>query len=163
LALDAQVRLQGAGGVRLLPLGEFFALPTEEQRHETRIGPDELLVAVLLPSLPEGTRHTYLKAMDRKVWAFALVAVAAMLRLHGGRIVDARLVLGGVAPIPWRISAAEQELLGAAVSAEVFGRAAEVALSGATPLRHNAYKVSLAKTLIRRALTALVHDEITAG
>jgi xanthine dehydrogenase YagS FAD-binding subunit len=163
LALDAQVGLHGAGGPRMLPLEEFFALPTEERRHETTIGQDELLVSVLLPPVPEGTRQVYLKAMDRKIWAFALVAVAAVLRLNVGRVIDARLVLGGVAPIPWRISAAEQELLGAEVSAEVCARAAEMALSGAMPLRHNAYKVSLARNLIRRALLAVGHEGITGG
>jgi xanthine dehydrogenase YagS FAD-binding subunit len=158
LALDAQVRLQGAGGARSLPLAEFFSLPTEDRRHETRIERDELLLSVSLPSLPEGSRSIYVKAMDRKVWAFALVAVAAAVRLDGRRIADARLVLGGVAPIPWRVSAAEQQLLGAEVSAELFARAAEIALSGAEPLRHNAYKVTLAKALIQRALTAVTEN-----
>jgi xanthine dehydrogenase YagS FAD-binding subunit len=159
LALDAQVRLLGTGGERMLPLAEFFSLPTEERRHETRIEGDELLLSVLLPPLPEGTRNVYLKAMDRKVWAFALVAVAAAVRLDGRHVTDARLVLGGVAPIPWRVSAAERELLGAEVSDELFARAAEVALSGAEPLRHNAYKIALAKALIRQALAILVQDE----
>jgi xanthine dehydrogenase YagS FAD-binding subunit len=158
LALDAQVRLQGSGGARSLPLAEFFSLPTEDRRHETRIERDELLLSVSLPPLPEGSRSTYVKAMDRKVWAFALVAVAAAVRLDGRRIADARLVLGGVAPIPWRVPAAEQVLVGAEVSAELFARAAEIALSGAEPLRHNAYKVPLVNTLIRRALTAVAEN-----
>jgi len=106
-------------------VAEFFAVPEENHRRETRIGRDELLLSVLLPPLPAGTRTLYLKAMDRKVWAFALVSVA------------------------------EQELLGAEVGDELFARAADAALSGAELLRHNAYKVPLAKTLIRRALTIL--------
>jgi xanthine dehydrogenase YagS FAD-binding subunit len=163
LALDAQVRLRGTSGTRMLPLAEFFSLPTEDRRHETAIGRDELLLAVLLPPLPEGMRNIYLKAMDRKVWAFALVAVAAAVRLDGRRVADARLVLGGVAPIPWRASAAERELLGAEVSDGLCARAAEVALSGAQPLSHNAYKVSLAKALIQRALTSLAQDGEASG
>jgi xanthine dehydrogenase YagS FAD-binding subunit len=155
LALEAQVHLQGSAGARALPLAEFFSMPSEDRRHETAIGRDELLLSVSLPPLHEGSRSTYVKAMDRKVWAFALVAVAAAVRLDGRRIADARLVLGGVAPIPWRASAAEQELLGAEASAELFARTAEVALSGAEPLRHNAYKVTLAKALVRRALTTV--------
>lgn len=102
-----------------------------------------------------GTHTLYLKAMDRKVWAFALVSVAATLRLDGSRVAAVHLVLGGVAPIPWRASVAEQELLGAEVGEALFARAADAALSGAEPLRHNAYKVPLAKSLIRRALTTL--------
>ncbi len=96
--------------------------------------------------------------MDRKVWAFALVAVAATVRLEGRCIADARLVLGGVSLVPWRALAAEHELCGAEVSAELFARMADVALDGAEPLRHNAYKVSLGKNLIRRALTTLTQD-----
>jgi xanthine dehydrogenase YagS FAD-binding subunit len=145
-----------------MPLAEFFALPREDRRHETAIGRDELLLSVLLPPLPAGTHTVYLKAMDRQVWAFALVAVAATVRLEGRRVTDARLVLGGVAPIPWRVSAAECELRGAEVSAELFARVAEAALSGAEPLRHNAYKLSLGKALIRQAL-ATVAGEGVAG
>jgi xanthine dehydrogenase YagS FAD-binding subunit len=146
-----------------LPLAEFFSLPTEDRRHETEIGGDELVLSVLLPPLPEGSRSAYVKAMDRKVWAFALVAVAAAIRLDGRRIADARLVLGGVAPIPWRVSAAEQILLGAEVSAGLFARAAEMALSGAEPLRHNAYKMALVNALIQRALTTATQGAVTGG
>jgi xanthine dehydrogenase YagS FAD-binding subunit len=163
LALDAQVRLQGRGGARTLPIAQFFALPTEDRRHETEIGRNELLLSVLVPRLPEGTRSVYLKAMDRKVWAFALVAVAAAVRLDGRRIVDARLVLGGVAPIPWRASAAEQELLGAEANDGLFARVAEAALSGAASLQYNAYKVPLAKNLIQRALTTLTQDGVAGA
>jgi xanthine dehydrogenase YagS FAD-binding subunit len=163
LALDAQVRLQGRGGTRTLPIAEFFSLPTEGRRHETGIGRNELLLSVLVPRLPEGTRSIYLKAMDRKVWAFAVVAVAAAVRLDGRRVADARLVLGGVAPIPWRASAAEQELLGAEANDALFARVAEAALSGAEPLQHNAYKVPLVKHLIQRALTTLTQDGLAGG
>ena len=159
LALNAQVRLQGRGGARTLPIAEFFSLPTENRRHETAIGRDELLVSVFIPRLPKGTCSIYLKAMDRRVWAFALVAVAAAVRLEGRRIADARLVLGGVAPIPWRASAAEQVLLEAEVSDALFARTAESALSGVEPLEHNAYKVPLAKNLIQRALATVTRDE----
>jgi xanthine dehydrogenase YagS FAD-binding subunit len=160
LALDAQVRLQGRGGGRTVPMAEFYALPTEDRRQETEIRSSELLLSVFVPRLPEGTRSVYLKAMDRKVWAFALVAVAATMRLEGPRIADARLVLGGVAPIPWRAVAAEQELCGAEASAGLFVRAANAALADAVPLQRNAYKVSLARNLILRALATLAPDRV---
>jgi xanthine dehydrogenase YagS FAD-binding subunit len=162
LALDAQVRLQGTGGGRTVPIAEFYSLPTEDRRHETEIRCHELLLSVLVPRLAEGTRSAYLKAMDRKVWAFALVAVAATVRLEGHHITDARLILGGISPIPWRASAAEQELCGAEASAGLFARAADAALADAEPLQHNAYKVSLTKNLIRRALTTLTQEEVVA-
>jgi xanthine dehydrogenase YagS FAD-binding subunit len=155
LALDAQVHLRGPQGERTVPIADFYALPTAERRRETTIAPDELILAVEIPKLPGGTRSTYLKAMDRKVWAFALVSVAARLRVEAGVVTDARLVLGGVAPIPWRATAAEGELIGHAPTAERFTRAAEAALAGAEPLAHNRYKVPLAQSLIRRALMTL--------
>jgi xanthine dehydrogenase YagS FAD-binding subunit len=162
LVLDAQVQLRGRAGIRTMPVAEFFSLPREHRRHETEIGRDELLLSVVLPPLPAGTDTLYLKAMDRKVWAFALVAIAAAVRLEGRRVADARLVLGGVAPIPWRASAGERELLGAEVSPELFARAAEAALCDAEPLQHNAYKISLAKALIRQALTSLTLDGVAS-
>jgi xanthine dehydrogenase YagS FAD-binding subunit len=166
LALDAQVHLRGRGGERMLPLAEFFALPAAERRTETVIGRDELLLSVRIPPLPGGTRSTYLKAMDRKVWAFALVGVAAVARVGGQtgrRLEDARLTLSGVAPIPWRAGVAELELIGADASPELFARAAETALVGAEVLDHNAYKLPLVKTLIRRALKRLAEDAIAGS
>lgn len=153
VACDAAVRLRGPSGERLLPLAAFFAQPTLARRTETTLARDELVVAVELP--PSERRSTYLKAMDRKVWAFALVSVAAGLRLEGGRITEARLVLGGVANIPWRVPAAEAALIGAELSQETITRAARLALGGAEPLAHNAYKLQLAEALVRRALAAL--------
>jgi xanthine dehydrogenase YagS FAD-binding subunit len=155
LALGAKVRLREPGGERTLPLDAFFALPADERRIETVLDDGELMLSVQLPALAEGTRSTYLKAMDRKVWAFALVGVAAVLRLEGRTIADARLVLSGVAPIPWRARTAEHVLIGADASEALFRQAAELALAEAQPLAHNHYKVPLAKALIRRALTAL--------
>ncbi|HMQ32449.1 MAG TPA: FAD binding domain-containing protein, partial [Chloroflexaceae bacterium] len=116
VALDAAVRLRGPGGERALPLAELLAPPTDERRTETTLAADELVLSVELPARPEGARGTYLKAMDRKVWAFALVGVAAVLRMGGPggrRVEEARLVLGGVAPVPWRAAAAEAVLAGA--------------------------------------------------
>ncbi len=157
-ALDAAVRLRGPGGARTLPIEDFFAPPEDERRTETVVRADELLLDVRLPAPPEGTRSTYLKAMDRKIWAFALVGVAAVLRLDGRRIVHARISLGGVATVPWRARAAERLLLGADAGGALFERAAEASLEGAAPLAHNAYKLPIARALVGRALTALAAD-----
>jgi xanthine dehydrogenase YagS FAD-binding subunit len=154
LALNASVRLRGGSGERDLPLADFFAPPANDRRMESTIRGDELIVSVHLPSAP-GLSSTYLKAIDRKVWAFALVSVAASIRVAEGCISDASLVLGGVAPVPWRAEAAERILSGAEMSDELVTRAADAALEGAQPLAHNGYKVPLAKALIRRALISL--------
>lgn len=154
-ALDATVTLRGPNGERTLPLSEFYALPENSRRQETVIEDDELVLSVDVPALEKGSHSTYLKAMDRKVWAFALVGVAAVVRVEGRKIADARFCLSGVAPVPWRLKDLERNLVGQEPSEEVFARVAETALEGARPLEHNAYKVPLAKSLIRRALSNL--------
>ncbi|MBV9357385.1 MAG: FAD binding domain-containing protein [Chloroflexi bacterium] len=153
LALDAELQLTA----RTLPLAEFFTLPTEDHRLEHWLGPNELIQAVRLPRPGAGTRSTYLKAMNRKVWAFALVGVAALVRLESDNrhVTDARVVLNGVAPIPWRAAAAEQELVGRDLDDRTIHRAAEAAVSAAHPLAHNAYKLPLTESLIRQGLQAL--------
>ncbi len=158
LALDAEVQLRGPTGERTLALGEFFTMPEADHRQETNISPDELLLSIHIPTLPQETRSLYLKAMDRKVWAFALVGVAARLRLEGERVADARLVLSGVAPIPWRLTAAEQMLIGQQPDEATIAQVAESALIQAHPLQHNGYKMPLAQSLIRRALSELVRE-----
>lgn len=161
LALDATVRLRGSMGERTLALTEFFALPEDDRRRETMIAEDELLLSLDIPALPGGTRSTYLKAMDRKVWAFALVGVAAVLQVANGKIAHARLVLSGVAPIPWRATAAEQALLGAEPNPALFAQAAKLALQDAEPLRHNQYKLPLAQRLVQRALAMVATETVT--
>jgi xanthine dehydrogenase YagS FAD-binding subunit len=152
LAYDARVRVRGPAGVREAPLDDLFALPTSDRRSETVIDRNDVILSVTLPAASGGTRGSYVKAMDRKSWAFALVAVAAVARFDGDTIRDARIVLGGVAPTPWRAGRAESELAGKRLDGRVAAAAAEAALNGARPLEHNSYKVGLARALVVRAL-----------
>ena len=158
LALDASVRLRGPRGERTVALADFFAPPTAERRTENTLGADELIIEIAIPAPAAVARSTYLKAMDRKVWAFALVGVAAALRVEAGRIASARIVLSGVANTPWRAEGAEAALIGAAPDEATFARAADAALAEAAPLAHNGYKVPLAAALIRRALADLARE-----
>jgi xanthine dehydrogenase YagS FAD-binding subunit len=161
LALDATVHLRGQHDERVLPLAELFALPVAERRTETVRHGNEILLAIHLPAPPDGTRSAYLKAMDRQAWAFALVGMAAVMRVSAGatrRIEAARLILSGVAPIPWRAVAAERALLGAEVSEALFASAAEAALAGSEPLQHNVYKLPLIRALIQRGLATLTAE-----
>jgi xanthine dehydrogenase YagS FAD-binding subunit len=124
LALGATIRTDR----RSFPLGELYRLPTEDDRDVTTLGAGELIVEL---EVPTPAASTYLKAMDRKRWAFALVGVAAA-RFDDG----VRLALAGVAPIPWSLDSLE-------------------ALDAAEPLSENAYKVELARALVRRASSAI--------
>lgn len=155
IALDATVNVRGSGGDRSLPLEDFFALPTDERRVEHVLNAADVILSLSLPGVPTGMRSTYLKAMDRKAWAFALVGVGARLLIEEGRITDARLVLGGVAPIPWRVPEAEAMLVGEEPGSGLFERVASKALEGATPLEKNEYKIALARSLVQRALTSV--------
>lgn len=157
LAVDAQVHLRGTQGERHLPLADFFALPQADRRRETTIADDELLLSLQIPQTATQRRSTYIKAMDRKVWSFALVGVAAAAQVVDGKFADVRLVLSGVAPIPWRATVAEAHLIGADAHATTIARAAAIALQEAVPLAQNRYKVPLATRLIERALTAITN------
>jgi xanthine dehydrogenase YagS FAD-binding subunit len=156
VAFDAHLRIAQPGGERTVPVADLLGLPEDERRTETRLAENELILELHIPSHPAETRSVYLKAMDRRAFAFALVGVAAVLRLSSsGKVGHARVVLSGVAPIPWRAHAAEEALLGSSIDDQLIDRAADAALEGAVPLAHNAYKIPLAKALVRRTLAAL--------
>ncbi len=155
VALDASVEIRGPLGDRTIPAAEFFRKPTEDRRIEHELYGGELITAILLPEQPGGSRSTYEKAMARGAWAYALVSVATRVAVTDGVVSDARIVLGSVATMPWRTTEVEQALLGKAPSEEAIARAAGLAVAGATPLKDNAYKLPLARNLVRRALTTL--------
>jgi xanthine dehydrogenase YagS FAD-binding subunit len=152
-ALDALVRLKGPQGERQVPLAEFHRLPGDTPQDDTVIAPGELITAVDLPPSTFGEHTHYLKIRDRASYAFALVSVAAALDLQDGVVRDLRLVLGGVAHKPWRVRDAENELRGRALDdAAALQRAAQAAVAGARPYRHNAFKVDLAQRALVRAV-----------
>ena len=154
LALGARVTVTGASGRRVIPLEKFFTLPSQGNiRRENVLENDDIITEIFVPASAVAARSTYLKFKERESLDFALASVAAAVQLGPDRAVrDVRLVLGGVAPIPWRVPAAEKFLTGKHLSADVLAEAAKLALAEAKPLEKNAYKVPLAQTLVRRAL-----------
>src|SRR6266436_4015622 len=154
LALGASVSVTGAEGKRVIPLDKFFTLPSEGSiRRENVLKNDEIITQIQVPASSFAVNSTYLKFKERESLAFALSSVAAAVELGGDKTVrQAKIVLGGVAPIPWRASKAEAFLAGKSLNAEVLAAAAKEALSGAKPLDKNAYKIPLTETLVRRAL-----------
>jgi len=156
VVLGAEVRARGPGGERTIPIEKFFTLPSEGSvLKENVLGDDEILLSVRVPAPAAGTKSTYLKFKERGSFDFALVSVAAALVVEAGKVTRARLALGGVAPIPWRSPDAEKALVGKTLDAAAFKAAGEAAMIEADPLKHNAYKVPLAKGLIHRALQSL--------
>jgi xanthine dehydrogenase YagS FAD-binding subunit len=152
-ALEAVVRVRSADGrERTIPINDFHRLPGDTPEKDNNLKHGELIVAIDLPKSPFAKNYYYLKVRDRASYAFALVAVAAALEMKGGRVRQARVVMGSVAHKPWRSQEAEVELSGKPASEQTFRQAAELALKDAKPLAHNAYKVELGKRAIVRAL-----------
>ena len=152
-ALDAVVQVRARGRERAIPFADFHRLPGDHPEHETNLEPGELIVAVDLPAALPASKSHYLKVRDRASYAFALVSVATVLSMEGGRIKTARLALGGVAHKPWRCRESEEILTGEKPTQIVFRAAADAALKRAKGYRYNAFKIELAKRTIVRALS----------
>ncbi len=151
-ALEARVQVSGPAGARTIALADFHRLPGDEPSRDNTLTPGELITAINLPDEDFSQHYTYLKIRDRLSYAFALVSVAVVLRLAAdGIIAEARIALGGVAPKPWRVPAAEALLVGQRPSAEAFGAAASRLLAGAVGQGENDFKIELAHRAIVRA------------
>jgi xanthine dehydrogenase YagS FAD-binding subunit len=151
-ALDAEVRVLGSGGERTIPFADLHRLPGDTPDRDTNLEHGELVIAIDLPPLPMARRSRYRKVRDRASYAFALVSVAAALRLEGETIEEGRLALGGVAHKPWRDPAAEASLRGQPATSATFQRVADALLTGAQGFGHNTFKIELARRAVVRAL-----------
>lgn len=158
-ALDAVVRVRTADGERAIPVAELHRLPGERPERDTVLEHGELITAVDLPPLRFARRSRYAKARDRASFAFALVSVAAVLDISGGVVRDVRVAFGGLAHKPWRATAAERALRGARATSEAFHAAAEAELADARPLRDNAFKITLARSMFVSVLRELAREE----
>lgn len=155
VALEARARLVGPKGSRTVPLESFFVLPAQDMRKENVLRPGEILTEILLPPHHQGVRSSYRKVRARGSWDFALAGIALALRLAGGQVESARIVLSGVAPIPWRAADAEKTLVGRRLDAETASQAAATSVEGAEPLSQNAYKLDLVRGILAESLLAM--------
>jgi xanthine dehydrogenase YagS FAD-binding subunit len=152
VALDATVNLQGPNGTRSVKLDDFYQLPKDTPDREHAIEPAELITGVTVPNVSWYRRSAYLKIRDRESYEFALCSAAIALDLDGSKIRDARVAAGGVGTKPWRLPEAAEALIGKQVGQDTFERAAELAANDARPLSQNAFKVTLLKRTLVRAL-----------
>jgi xanthine dehydrogenase YagS FAD-binding subunit len=151
-ALEADVEIRGPSGVRRVSISEFFVLPSERLDHETVLGSGEYVSAVEVPGHSAGGVQWFEKVMQRAAWDFALVSLAAVRRNDGG----VRLVLGGVAPKPWRVTeSVEEDVAVGGLSEDDIATLAERAMYDARPLEKNGYKVEMAAAALRRGIAAL--------
>jgi xanthine dehydrogenase YagS FAD-binding subunit len=151
-ALNAELELTSRAGTRSVNVSDFYLLPRDRMDHETVLRPGEVVSAVLVPDTFAGARQYFRKLIQRGAWDFALVSIAAA-RARDGAV---RIVLGGIAPRPWRVPlSVEEDVASGGLDEDSIGALAERALYDAEPLSKNAYKVDLAASLLRDAMREL--------
>ncbi|HYL80637.1 MAG TPA: xanthine dehydrogenase family protein subunit M [Candidatus Acidoferrum sp.] len=153
VAFGASLTFASKQGARTVPAERFFALPGPDPQRENTLAAGEVLSQITLPAAP-GLQSTYASICERAAFDWPLVSAAVALRIEGGLVREARIVLGAVATRPWRAQAAEQMLVGRRLDDATGEAAAQAALAGAQPLSENGYKVEQAKVLLRRTLAA---------
>jgi xanthine dehydrogenase YagS FAD-binding subunit len=151
LAYGATFRLLGPKGERMVPAAEYFTLPAKNVRTENVLAPDELLTHVILPG-PGDFKSGHYEVRYKASHDWPIAFATALLSFRGKTVQSARLVMGAVAPIPWRSPEAEQALAGKTINEETAAAAADAALRNARPLGQNAYKVDVAKVAVKRAI-----------
>jgi xanthine dehydrogenase YagS FAD-binding subunit len=151
IALGGKFRVASASGEREVDAGEFFVMPDRNLWSENVLAPNELLTHVILPP-PRGARSaTYeVRYKQSHDWPIAFASVA--LDMQAGAVRSARVIMGAVAPVPWRSAEAERALAGKRISEEVAAQAAEAAVAAAKPMSENGYKVQIARTAVKRAI-----------
>jgi xanthine dehydrogenase YagS FAD-binding subunit len=150
VALGARVKLVSAKGAREVPVARFFVAPRDENTREIALLPNEILSEILIPA---GATHsaTY-EVRQKEALDWPLVAAAVALTMKGAAVASAKVVLGHVAPTPHEAVAAERALTGKTITTASAEAAGKAAAEGAQPLSQNAYKVTLVKTAVKRAL-----------
>lgn len=151
-ALEATVQVHGSRGARDVPIADFFTGTDSREEGETVVAPDEFMTSVTIPGASRGGRQRYEKVLQRGAFDFALVSLAACKRTDG----EVRLVLGGVALRPWRVTdSIEEDVASGGLSDDDIETLSTRALYDARPLAQNAYKVEMASALLRRGIAFL--------
>ena len=156
VALEGVLKITGPKGQRNVAAEKFFVLPSKDVTRENILDSGEIITEILLPPPLAGSRGGYFKVRSRGAWDFALTGVASALQFDGNTVRRARLVLSGVAPIPWRVPAAERELTGQKLDAALISKVSSTSVSGAEPLSQNGYKIAMLRGAVESALSQLV-------
>ena len=153
MAMDASVNLRApSGGVRIVPLAEFYRLPGATPDIETNLLPGELITEIIVPPSASARTSRYVKVRDRASFEFAVVSVAVAIEVSAGMVREVRVALGGVAPKPWRLPQVEAALHGKPATEENFQAAAALAGHGTSVTKDNAFKVKLMQRTVMRGL-----------
>ncbi len=152
LAYGARLETVSTRGKRTIAMDDFFVRPSQDAIKENVLSPGEIIETVVLPAQPAGSRSVYKKLKEKESFDWPLVEACVNLTVSGDQIRQARVILGSVAPTPWRAKEAEAVLVGSKADAGVAAKAAEAAVQAAHPLAQNGYKVRLARVMVERAL-----------
>jgi xanthine dehydrogenase YagS FAD-binding subunit len=152
IALDAQMVIQSSSGERVVNAEDFFIGPSTDITRMSVLQPGDLLTTIRVPATFAGAHFYFEKVRDRQVWDFPLVNVASAILANNGIIEEARIAVNGVAPRPLRMTAVENALRGEALDDTTAERVSELAVRGAKPLRHNAYKIPMMRNLVKRSI-----------
>jgi xanthine dehydrogenase YagS FAD-binding subunit len=155
VALGANITLASTRGTRTVPLEDFYLLPAQDVRREYDLQPDELVTEVHVPARWRDAVGTYTKIRQRGSWDHGIVTVAAVAHVKDSTLDDVSIVLGGIAPKPWRAKEAEDLLRGHPASESLAADAGAAALANARPLSRNGYKIDMARDAIRDTVLAL--------
>jgi xanthine dehydrogenase YagS FAD-binding subunit len=153
IALGGTVKIHGASGARTVDAAKFFVIPKSEDEREIDLKPNEIVAEIHLPSA-SGVRNATYEIRERDFMDWPVAAASVAMRTAGGKISNAKVILGHVAPIPWEATKAEEYLNGKTIDESTAEEAGKLAAEGAQPLSQNAYKVQLVKVAVKRALLA---------
>jgi xanthine dehydrogenase YagS FAD-binding subunit len=152
VALDAQMVIQSASGVRVVNAEDYFIGPSVDITRMTVLAPNELLTAIRIPGTWAGARFYFEKVRDRNVWDFPLLNVASATKYAGGNIENIRIVINAAAARPLRLHEVENAVMGKPRSEQTADLAGQIAIRGAQALRYNGYKIPLMRNLVKRAI-----------
>ena len=153
VAFGAKLKIASASGVREVSAEDFFRVPASDSEREVDLKPNEILTEIVLP-VSRGSMSSTYEVRQKEAFDWPLATASVMLKMSGGKVSEARIALGHVAPKPWRATEAEKAITGQAISEDTATKAADAAVAGAKPLSQNEYKVQLAKVAVKRALLA---------
>jgi xanthine dehydrogenase YagS FAD-binding subunit len=154
MALNARVEIATPKGNRMVPIEQFYVRPEKNVMRETVLAPQEMVVAIEIPSPAASSKGIFLKVKERQAFDFAVVSVAVNLTLKNNVVTDSRIAFGGIAPFPLRSTKAEAALKGKQVTESV-PAACNACVDGAEPLSANGYKVEATKGILEGALSLL--------
>jgi xanthine dehydrogenase YagS FAD-binding subunit len=158
IALGATLTLTGSGGDRNLPVADFFRIPKDDSERENVLKPNEILTSISIPSGGAGMRSAAYEVRQKEAMDWPLATASVAVKMEGGKVSSAKIVLGHVAPTPWVTEAAAKSLIGKPITEATASAAGDSAVQGARPLSQNGYKIQLARVCVKRALLAAAKE-----